>query len=86
MSQPEDIDALLHRVHQRTGLGVDITTHLSGVADIRWKRDYGDVGWSDLRFTRAPNLRQALQQVLEYEDEADAAEALEAQESASGSR
>lgn len=72
------LDQLLARVHEATGgLGVDIQTFGGdGSIEIRWRRDYGDC-WSDERFTNAPTMTEALWQVIEYEREADRADAEE---------
>lgn len=64
-------DYLLQLVHERTGLGVDITTWVDGTIEVKWKRDYGDEGWSDERFFTAPTIHEALQGVLDHEDAAD---------------
>lgn len=65
---------LLSRVHERTGLGVDIQTWTNGNVEIRWKRDY-EGEWSDERFAIADSLDGALQAVLDYEKRADREEA-----------
>lgn len=72
--QREDVNELLGRVHERLGLGLDIATWVDGTVEVRWKRDYGDDGWSDERFASAQGLAPALQAVLDHEDEGDAAE------------
>ena len=66
---------LLARVHERTGLGVDIQTWTNGNVEIRWKRDYGEEGWSDERFAIANSIDGALQAVLDHERKADREEA-----------
>lgn len=65
---------LLSVVHDRIGLGVDITTWIDGTVEIRWKRDYGDEGWSDERFAQADSIEGALMAVLEHERLADEAD------------
>ena len=75
-------DELLNRVHERIGLGVDIQTFSGKGAEnpveIRWRRDYGDEGWSDERWTCGRTLAEALQNVLAHEDGADIEDAREA--------
>lgn len=65
---------LLTRVHEKLGLGVDIQTWANGTVEVRWKRDYGDEGWSDERFAMADSLEGALQAVLDHEQRADEGE------------
>ena len=69
-------DDVLRAVHLRLGGGVDIQTYSAGAVEVRWRRDYGGEV-SEERFASAPTLVGALQAVLAYEDEADAADARE---------
>lgn len=72
-----DADALLRKVHERTGLGIDIQTFSEGTVEVRWKRDF-DGSWSEERSASAVSISEALQAVLEYETEADTIDAREA--------
>lgn len=69
-------DALLQRVHKRRGLGIDIQTFSEGTVEVRWKRDYGG-NWSAERSASAVSIGEALQAILDCEDESDAIDAWE---------
>lgn len=69
------VSELLNLVHLRIGQGVQILTHPNEPIEFRWRRDYGDEGLSDERPIRlASSLEAGLQSILDYEDEADAAD------------
>ena len=74
---PGSADDLLGAVHRRIGGGIDIQTFSEGGIEVRWRRSYGEE-LSDERFASARSLLGALRAVLRHEDEADAADALEA--------
>jgi hypothetical protein len=75
--EPVDDDKLLRRIHERLKLGIDIHTFADDTVEVRWVRDY-EGEWSDERFFTASSLSAALQGVLDHEDQADEADALEA--------
>lgn len=77
---------LLKRVHERTGLGVDIMTWTDGTVEIRWKRDYGEEGWSDERWLQAGSIEAGLQGVIDHEDAADREESNQDKEPNKGAR
>jgi hypothetical protein len=74
MTEQEDSDALLARVHARIGGGLDITTFANGTTEITWCRNFGEGGLSDIRFVVGTTLSAALLEVLAWEDDADKTE------------
>jgi hypothetical protein len=73
-----DADALLRQVHKRIGkygTAVIYTDALEVIVD--WKRDYQEDGLSDRRTVSGNTLSVALEKVLRWEDDADAADAAE---------
>lgn len=80
-------DRLLETVCKRIGnTEIEITVWDDGSVHVRWNRDYGEPspeylaaglegGESDARDADAPTLTEALRAIIEYEDEADRADA-----------
>ena len=68
-----NIQSLLDRVHLRVGGGIEILTFdADRTVEIRWKTFYPEHGWSEDRWIQARGLAEALQAVLDYEDDEDA--------------
>lgn len=66
---------ILQAVHERIGLGVDISTFADGTIEVRWRRDY-DGEHSDERFLLGGghDIDDVLRRILDYETEADQAD------------
>ena len=62
-----DADVMLGKVHERTGLGIDIQTFSEGTVEVRWKRDF-DGSWSEEQSASAVSICEALQAILDHED------------------
>lgn len=70
------VDHPLRVVHRRIGNGLTVyTDDVDESVSVEWVRYYGDGGDSDRRNVVKPTLLEALWAVIEWEDNADAADA-----------